>query len=101
VQCLEAVREKRGAEQQNGLSTMLGEASTGTLHSSANDRLRRCFDDTRADRVVLLRCLGILHPAEFVLRCDVGRSRVEFFQGPSAIPFKATSWDSAHKSLES
>src|ERR1700691_190180 len=71
MQCREAVAEDRRAEEHDGLSAVLRESGTSTLHARADDRLGCGFGDAGADGISTTLRLDVLHSAEAVLTSDV------------------------------
>ena len=48
VECVKAMREDRGAEEHDGLASMLGKAGTCAFHASADHGLEGLHHDYRA-----------------------------------------------------
>src|SRR5438094_8209717 len=62
MECIEALGEHRGSEDPDGLTAVLQEAGSCTLHSRADDRLRGRLGDTGPDWIVPADRVGIVHP---------------------------------------
>src|SRR5579864_487680 len=78
VECIEAVREEGSSKEHYGLTAVLREASTRTLHPDADDRLGRCLGDSGADGIVAFLRLYVLHTTQSVLTVNVGDGALEF-----------------------